>query len=117
VLSREQEAIRRQRRCDSGVLCRASSAVTIAMLTDLLLSRSSQVTRADRVKLSVRQSAVCLPSNLLRLLLTVILIVQFQEDDKEIEIEINNIESSTLLALIDFAQAAVQSAASKKKAK
>lgn len=40
-----------------------------------------------------------------------------QEDDKEIEIEINNIENSTLLALIDFAQNCVSNAASKKKPK
>jgi hypothetical protein len=38
-----------------------------------------------------------------------------EEDEKEIEIEINTIDATTLLSLIDFAQQCVSAAASKKK--
>jgi len=40
-----------------------------------------------------------------------------QEDETEIDIEINRIDSNTLLTLIDFAQNCVTNAAAKQKTK
>jgi len=44
-------------------------------------------------------------------------VVAQHEDQNEIDIEINAIDSSTLVTLIDFAQTCVTNAATKQKAK